>query len=193
MTRRPTPSSGLLVCRRGAPVCAPVGRGTPGARACPAGAPLLLSKAVGKPPGPAFFEVASRGFSSKAPPAPSTLDPGAYGGIVGTSYGSLASPQAAKLVPSTVPPLPTEPASLGFGGGPVFAYVTDAAAPRVARIVITPQTLGVTALYQVRPPGRHRCHAAEIPGRSSHPPAQWGPRRSPAKRVRWGEEAQRRE
>ncbi len=87
------------------------------------------------------------------------------GGIVGTSYGSLASPQAAKLVPSTVPPLPTEPASLGFGGGPVFAYVTDAAAPRVARIGITPQALTAAALYRVRPPGRHRCHAAEIPWR----------------------------
>ena len=87
------------------------------------------------------------------------------GGIVGTSYGSLASPQAAKLVPSTVPHLPTEPASLGFGGGPVFAYVTGAAAPRAARIGITLQALTAAALYQVRPPGRHRCHAAEIPWR----------------------------
>ena len=90
---------------------------------------------------------------------------GLLGGIVGTSYGSLASPQAAKLVPSTVPPLPTEPASLGFGGGPVFAYVTGAAAPRAARIGITLQALTAAALYQVRPPGRHRCHAAEIPWR----------------------------
>ena len=90
---------------------------------------------------------------------------GPMGGIVGTSYGSLASPQAAKLVPSTVPPLPTEPASLGFGGGPVFAYVTGAAAPRVARIVITPQALTAAALYRLGPPGRHRCHAAEIPWR----------------------------
>ncbi|OUQ83795.1 hypothetical protein B5E42_03790 [Flavonifractor sp. An10] len=38
--------------------------------------------------------------------------------FVGTSSRSFASPQAAKLVPSTVPPLPTEPASLGFGGAP---------------------------------------------------------------------------
>ena len=95
--------------------------------------------------------------------------------IVGTSYGSLTSPQAAKLVPSTVPPLPPEPASLGFGGGPVFAYVTGAAAPRVARIGITLQALGVAALYQVRPPGRRRCHAAEILWRVRRRTARLGP------------------
>ena len=39
--------------------------------------------------------------------------------IVGTSYGSLASPQAAKLVPSTAPPLPTTTTSLGRRGGPI--------------------------------------------------------------------------
>ena len=83
------------------------------------------------------------------------------GGIVGTSYGSLASPQAAKLVPSTVPPLPTEPASLGFGGGPVMIIATGAAAPRAARIGITLQALNVVALYQLGPPGRRRCHASE--------------------------------
>ncbi|OUQ81431.1 hypothetical protein B5E42_12280 [Flavonifractor sp. An10] len=85
--------------------------------------------------------------------------------IVGTSCGSLASPQAAKLVPSTVPPLPTEPASLGFGGGPVIGHVTGAAAPRVARIGVTLQALRAAALYRLGPPGRRRYHAAEIPGR----------------------------
>ena len=84
--------------------------------------------------------------------------------FVGTSYGSLASPQAAKLVPSTVPPLPTEPASLGFGGGPVIGFVTGAAAPRAARIGITLQALKVAALYQLGPPG----------------PGRVGPRRRPA-------------
>ena len=83
--------------------------------------------------------------------------------FVGTSYGSLASPQAAKLVPSTVPPLPTEPASLGFGGGPVIGHVTGAAAPWVARIEVTLQALKAAALYRPGPPGRHRCHAAERP------------------------------
>ena len=39
--------------------------------------------------------------------------------IVGPSYGSFASGQARKLIPSAGPPLPTEPASLGFGGGPI--------------------------------------------------------------------------
>ena len=41
----------------------------------------------------------------------------------------------------------------------------DDAAPRAARIAVTPQALRAAALYRVRPPGRHRCHAAEIPGR----------------------------
>ena len=152
--------------------------GNPRGRAYPAGAPLLVSKAVGKPPGPAFFEVASRGFSSKAPPAPSTLDPGlmaavgctgraktdrALPPVVGASFRSFASPQAAKLTPSTAPPLPTEPASLGFGGGPIVV-VTGAAAPRVARIGITLQALWVAALYRLGPSGRRRCHASDRPG-----------------------------
>ena len=85
--------------------------------------------------------------------------------FVGTSFRSFASPQAAKLTPSTVPPLPTEPASLGFGGGPVFTYVTGAAAPGAARIGITPQALMIVALYRLGPPGRRRCHAAENPWR----------------------------
>ena len=83
--------------------------------------------------------------------------------VVGASFRSFASPQAAKLTPSTAPPLPTEPASLGFGGGPIVV-VTGAAAPRVARIAVTPQALIVVALYQLGPPGRRRCHASEIPG-----------------------------
>ena len=37
--------------------------------------------------------------------------------FVGADFESLASPQAAKLALSVAPPLPTEPASLGFGGG----------------------------------------------------------------------------
>ncbi|KAB5101894.1 hypothetical protein GAE13_30235, partial [Bacteroides thetaiotaomicron] len=36
--------------------------------------------------------------------------------FVGADFESLASPQAAKLALSVAPPLPTEPASLGFGG-----------------------------------------------------------------------------
>ena len=77
--------------------------------------------------------------------------------------GSLHPPLAA-LRRKT--PLPTEPASLGFGGGPVFTCVTGAAAPRAARIAVTPQALRAAALYRLRPPGRHRCHAPEIPRRS---------------------------
>ena len=38
--------------------------------------------------------------------------------FVGADFESLASPQAAKLALSVAPPLPTEPASLGFGGAP---------------------------------------------------------------------------
>ena len=86
--------------------------------------------------------------------------------FVGTSCGSLASPQAAKLVPSTVPPLPTEPASLGFGGGPVMIISPGAAAPWVARIGVTLQALRAAALYRLGPPGRRWCHASEIPRRS---------------------------
>ena len=41
-------------------------------------------------------------------------------GVVGPSYGSFAFGQARKLIPSAGPPLPTEPASLGFGGGPSY-------------------------------------------------------------------------
>ncbi len=40
--------------------------------------------------------------------------------VVGLSCGSFASGQARKLIPSAGPPLPTEPASLGFGGGPNY-------------------------------------------------------------------------
>ena len=42
-------------------------------------------------------------------------------------------------------------------------FVAGAAAPRAARIGITLQALKVAALYQLGPPGRRRCHAAEIP------------------------------
>ena len=97
------------------------------ARACPAGAPLLLSKAVGKPPGPAG------------------PGPGAHGG--GGLYGQgVNRPRIAAC----------------FLG----AHATGAAAPRAARIAVTPQALRAAALYRLRPPGRHRCHAPEIPRRS---------------------------
>ena len=39
--------------------------------------------------------------------------------VVLTDDTFLASPQAAKLVRSVVRPLPTDPASLGFGGNPM--------------------------------------------------------------------------
>ena len=52
-----------------------------------------------------------------------------------------------------------------FPGG----LVTGAAAPWAARIGVVLQALKVVALYQVRPPGRRRCHAAEIPGQSPQP------------------------
>ena len=55
--------------------------GTCPAVACPAGAPISSRRNGGKErPGASFFEVASLGFSSKAPPAPSTLNPGEHGG-----------------------------------------------------------------------------------------------------------------
>ena len=126
-------------------------------------------EATSKNAGPGGFPTA---FDTKSGAPAAQAPPGAppAGGwraevvaphVVGTSYGSLASPQAAKLVPSTVPPLPTEPASLGFGGGPVIGFVTGAAAPRAARIGITRQALTAAALYRLGPPGRRRCHAAE--------------------------------
>ena len=52
---------------------------------------------------------------------------------------------------------------------PIGTYVTGAAAPRVARIGVALQALEMVALYQVRPPGRRRCHASEIPGQSPQP------------------------
>ena len=89
--------------------------------------------------------------------------------------GQTGPPIAPLLFPgSFYPPLaalrretlPTEPASLGFGGGPVIGFVTGAAAPWVARIGITPQALMTAVLYRPGPPGRRRCHASEIPGQS---------------------------
>ena len=60
----------------------------------------------------------------------------------------------------------------GLRRGPVFTYVTGAAAPRAARIGITLQALWVVALYRLGPPGRRRCHATEIlwKSRESGPP-----------------------
>ena len=75
---------------------------------------------------------------------------------------------------------PEPPSTGAHGGGGLYGqgkdqpriaacfpgtHVTGAAAPWAARIGITPQALTAAALYQLGPPGRHRCHAAEIPRR----------------------------
>ena len=89
--------------------------------------------------------------------------------------GQTGPPIAPLLFPGSLYPplaalrretLPTEPASLGFGGGPVMIISPGAAAPWVARIGITPQALMTAALYRPGTPGRRRCHASEIPGQS---------------------------
>ena len=54
----------------------------------------------------------------------------------------------------------------GLPGSERSVAWADDAAPRAARIGITPQTLKAVALYQLVPPGRRRCHASEIPGQS---------------------------
>ena len=116
-------------------------------RACPAGAPLLLSKAVGKPPGPAFFEVASRGFSSKAPPAPSTLDPGPMAAVgcdwlarTGRALPPASSAQVTdrslrRKRQSSFPPLcllsPPNPLRWASAGAPLL--VSLQALPRLGR------------------------------------------------------------
>ena len=69
-------------------------------------------------------------------------------GVVGPSYGSFASGQARKLIPSAGPPLPTEPASLGFGGGPSYR--------------------------KRQPMGRAAMHARFLPA-SHNPPPPWAP------------------
>ena len=71
--------------------------------------PLLTPKAV-RPP---------RRRPRGAPPAGGWRAEVVAPHVVDTSYGSLASPQAAKLVPSTVPPLPTTTTPLGRRGGPI--------------------------------------------------------------------------
>ena len=93
--------------------------GTCPAVACPAGAPISSRRNGGKErPGASFFEVASLGFSSKAPPAPSTPAPqtGAHGG--GGLYGQGKDRAC-------------------IAARPIGTYVKGAAAPRVARIGIT--------------------------------------------------------
>ena len=100
--------------------------GNPRGRAYPAGAPLFVSKAVGKPPGPAG------------------PGPGVHGG------GGLCTACKDRV---------------GIAARSPGSFVTGAAAPRVARIAVTPQALWVAALYQPGPPGRRRCHAPELPGR----------------------------
>ena len=74
-----------------------------------------------------------------------------------------------------VPPAPPKTGAHGGGGlyrqgkdrariaaRPIGTYVTGATAPWAARIGITLQALKAAALYQLGPPGRHRCHASEI-------------------------------
>ena len=58
---------------------------------------------------------------------------------------------------------------VGIAARSIGTDATGAAAPRAARIGITPQALIAVALYQPGPPGRRRCHAAEIPGRPLWP------------------------
>ena len=103
----------------------------------------------------------ARSFRCLAPVAAERL-PGQSGPPIAPLLfsGSLHPPLAA-LRRKT--PLPTEPASLGFGGGPIVV-VTGAAAPRAARIGVTLQALGVVSLCRPGPPGRRRYHATEIPG-----------------------------
>ena len=145
----------------------------------------MVSKAVGKPPGPAFFEVASRGFSSKAPPAPSTPAP-QYGVCWRRWAVRIGQRPAVHCRPPhwlalAVTGAPAEAQRSGFGGerrpsgGNELSGLpgsersvawADDAAPRAARIAVTPQALRAAALYRLRPPGRHRCHAPEIPRRS---------------------------
>ena len=84
---------------------------------------------------------------------------------------------------------PAPPKTGAHGGGGLYGQGKDragiaarfpgcvgkgAAAPRVARIGITLQALKVVALYQLGPPGRRRCHASEIPGRSRRHPSGGG-------------------
>ena len=104
-------------------------RGTPGGRACPAGAPIS-SRRNGEKEGPG---------GSAHPGPPST---GAHGG------GGLCLACKNRAC---------------IAARPIGNHVTGAAAPWVARIAVTPQALGAGALYQLGPPGRRRCHAAEIP------------------------------
>ena len=80
------------------------------------------------PQAPQFFRVTAPAAARRAHPVQRSSFQGLRGnrdacrpgrGVVGPSYGSFASGQARKLIPSAGPPLPTEPASLGFGGGPI--------------------------------------------------------------------------
>ena len=57
----------------------------------------------------------------------------------------------------------------GLPGSERSVAWADDAAPRVARIGITRQALGVSALYQLGPPGRRWCHATEMPRWSWRP------------------------
>ena len=122
-----------------------VGRGGPAEgmsfRACPARKRTIRS--LGRRRRPHFFpkKWGKRRAGGSAPWTPQT---GARGG--GGLYGQgKDQPRIAARFPGT--------------------YVTGAAVLRVARIGITPQALTAAALYRLGPPGRHRCHAAEIPRR----------------------------
>ena len=126
--------------------------GCPRGRACAAGAPISSQRNGGKEgAGGSFLRWLRVDFHRRCPrhlrpPAPPST--GAHGG--GGLYGQgIDQPRIAAR--------------------PIGTYVTGAAAPRVARIGVALQALEMVALYQVRPPGRRRCHASEIPGQSPQP------------------------
>ena len=116
---------------------------------------------------------------------------GRGGPAEGMSFRACPEANDPQLGPTTAPPFlpkemgekkgrglcPLDPQTGAHGGGGMYGqgkdqpridarfpgtYVTGAAAPRVARIGITPQALTAAALYRLGPPGRHRCHAAEL-------------------------------
>ena len=168
--RAPTPLSpnsvGAHLCVRPALAFPP---GCPRGRACAAGAPLLMAKAGGKPPG--AFAPGPRGLwrrravQDRHKPKWRPTRP-----IVGTSYGSFAFAQAQKLTPSAVPPLPTEPALARWASvGAPAGVVPGAAAPWAARVDY-PASHETGCAVPAWPAGPPRRHASEEPRRSSPRP-----------------------
>ena len=149
---------------RGRPYTTPPG--CPRGRACAAGAPLLMAKAGGKPPG--ALAPGPRGLwrrravQDRHKPKWRPTRP-----IVGTSYGSFAFAQAQKLTPSAVPPLPTEPALARWASvGAPAGVVPGAAAPWAARVDY-PASHETGCAVPAWPAGPPRRHASEEPRRSS--------------------------